>query len=268
MKVVNTDTFFKDHLDIKVLIFFGNNIVINKDTKEIFYNERVFFDSLKNNIKRIYLDQNSFLLIVCLKDINDIDLSKHNLEISTPRSLLPYIDSYNMCNMLSTFQWVIWNNKTTYCSRCSEKLAHVSDTVEKVCNSCDIIYYPNLPPAVMVLIEKDNKILLARHKNKVTNIFTVIAGFVDIGESAEQAAIREVKEETNLVISDLQYFGTQSWSVSGSFMIAFKAKYVSGEIDIDKDELVEARWFDKDKLPEDLPPKISISRKMIDSFNT
>lgn len=91
-----------------------------------------------------------------------------------------------------------------------------------------------------------------------------MAGFIDVGETAEQAAHREVKEELDVEITDLEYFSSQTWPFPDSFMIAFKAKYLRGEIKIDENEIEDARWFDLDNLPP-LPSQASISRKLIDS---
>src|ERR1700722_8943106 len=110
----------------------------------------------------------------------------------------------------------------------------------------------------MVLIQKGNEILLGRSAHFKPGVYSALAGFIDIGETAEMAAHREVKEEVGLEITELEYFGSQSWPFPDSFMLAFKAKYLRGEINIDTKELEDARWFNLNNLPA-IPPHPSIS---------
>lgn len=117
----------------------------------------------------------------------------------------------------------------------------------------------------MVLIQRNHQVLLARSAHFKPGIYSAIAGFIDIGESAEEAVYREVKEEVGIEISKLEYFGSQSWPFPNSFMIAFKAHYLSGELSINPNEIEDAKWFDIDDLPA-IPSYPSISRKLIDSW--
>lgn len=117
----------------------------------------------------------------------------------------------------------------------------------------------------MVLIQREHEILLARSKHFEEGMYSALAGFIDLGETAEVAVHREVKEEVGLEISDLVYFGTQPWPFPDSFMIAFKANYLSGDLKMDPEEIEDAQWFSPKHLPK-LPSKASIARALIDSF--
>ena len=166
--------------------------------------------------------------------------------------------------LLRAIHQVTWEEKLQHCSKCGNKLPSAVETTEKKCNQCDLSFFPNLSPAIMVLIQKNNEILLARSAHFKPGIYSALAGFIDIGETAEAAVHREVKEEVGLEIAELEYFGTQSWPFPNSFMIAFKAQYLGGDLNIDRNEIEDAAWFNFRDLPE-LPPHPSISRKLIES---
>ena len=118
---------------------------------------------------------------------------------------------------------------------------------------------------MMVLIRKDNAILLARHTASPTNRFSALAGFLEAGESIEEAVHREVMEEVGLKIHNLRYFGSQSWPFPHSLMIAYTADYLSGEIRPDENEIAEARWVGpNDSLPE-YASEVSIAAALINS---
>lgn len=137
----------------------------------------------------------------------------------------------------------------------------------RVCKSCSLTFHPRIPPAVIVLVERGQQLLLARGANFPVGRFSAVAGFVEIGESLEEAARREVREEVGVEISQLRYFGSQPWPFGHSLMIAFHAQYASGELRADGVEIVEAGWFERNALPF-LPPSLSIARQMIDAFLT
>ena len=106
---------------------------------------------------------------------------------------------------------------------------------------------------------------MARSRHFAPGMYSVLAGFVEPGESLDEAVVREVKEEVGITVKDIRYFGSQSWPFPHSFMIGFTAIYAGGEILIDDTEIEDAGWFTADNLPP-LPGKISIARKLIDWF--
>ena len=135
----------------------------------------------------------------------------------------------------------------------------------RVCPGCGLTFHPRIPPAVIVLVQRGTQLLLARGPNFPPGRFSAVAGFVEIGESLEQAARREVREEVGVTIAELRYFASQPWPFGHSLMVAFHAEHAGGELRADGVEIVEARWFERDALPL-LPPPISIARKLIDNF--
>jgi NAD+ diphosphatase len=152
-----------------------------------------------------------------------------------------------------------------FCGRCSAPTEAIAGERGKRCPRCGLSAYPRIPPAVITLIEHEGKLLLARSARFRAGVFSAVAGFVEIGEALEEAAIREVREEVGVEIGDLRYFGSQPWPFGRSLMVGFFGRYQGGEIRVDGSEIVEAAWFDLDQLPL-LPPPVSIARKLIDTF--
>jgi NAD+ diphosphatase len=137
----------------------------------------------------------------------------------------------------------------------------------KLCPQCGLLSFPRLSPAVIMLIRKgQDEFLLARNRGFADGFFSVLAGFVEPGESLEEAVAREVREEVNLEIQNIRYFGSQPWPFPHSLMIGFTAEYAGGEIRPQADEIVEAHWYSRGgELPR-LPGKLSIARRLIDAF--
>ncbi|MEG1254778.1 NAD(+) diphosphatase [Clostridium sp.] len=158
-----------------------------------------------------------------------------------------------------------WDKKTKFCGKCGAP-THNSETERaKVCNSCSNIIYPILCPAIIVGITKEDKLLLAHNRGFKGGMYSVIAGFVDPGESLEECVKREVFEEVGIRVKNIRYFGSQPWSFPNSLMVGFFAEYESGEIKVDGSEIAKANWFTKDNLPT-LPGRASIARSIIDKF--
>jgi len=162
-------------------------------------------------------------------------------------------------------QIVDWDRTHRFCGRCGTPLRTKSTERAKECPQCGLLHFPRLAPAIIVLIERGDRLLLARSCHFMPGMFSVLAGFVEPGESLEEAVVREVKEEVGIDVKDTQYFGSQPWPFPHSLMIGFTATYAGGEITIDDTEIEEAGWFTADGLPR-IPGKISIARKLIDWF--
>jgi NAD+ diphosphatase len=163
------------------------------------------------------------------------------------------------------FQIAEWARSHRYCGVCATPTALVPGERCIKCPACGMIAYPRISPAMMVLIRKGDAVLLARNALSATNRFSALAGFLEAGESIEEAVHREVFEEVGLTINNLKYFGSQSWPFPHSLMIAFSAEYVSGEITVDQNEIAEARWFGPDDALPEFPPGVSIAGWLIDA---
>ena len=125
--------------------------------------------------------------------------------------------------------------------------------------------YPRLAPAVIMLVERGDEILLGRSPHFLPGMYSTLAGFVEPGETLEHAVAREVAEEVGVRVKDVRYFGSQPWPFPNSLMVGFRAAWESGEIVIDEREIEDAAWFTAGNLPL-IPPGISIARALIDAF--
>ncbi|GHV50880.1 hypothetical protein FACS1894216_03880 [Synergistales bacterium] len=155
------------------------------------------------------------------------------------------------------------NNK--FCGKCGGEMRDNEAERARECPMCGRVAYPVLSPAVIVAVEKEGRLLMGHNVSFPKGRYSIIAGFASPGETLEQTAEREVLEESGIKIKNIKYFGSQPWPFPSSMMLGFRAEWESGEPSPDGEELEDVRWFGKDELP-DIPPNISISRKLIDNW--
>jgi NAD+ diphosphatase len=150
-----------------------------------------------------------------------------------------------------------------FCGICGAETSKKEDENATICPACGHVFYPVINPAVIVCIRRDNQILLARSPHFRPIVHSIIAGFVEAGETLEQAVAREVAEEVGIKIDTIRYWCNQPWPFPHSLMVGFTASYAGGTIQIDPTEIEEAGWYSYDSLPP-LPAAGSISRILID----
>jgi len=159
-----------------------------------------------------------------------------------------------------------WRAIYKHCPKCGKPLKEHNSERCMTCETCEENFYPVISPAIIVLITKENRILLAHNTKFPPKRHSLLAGFVEPGESLEAAVHREVMEETGIRIKNLRYLESQPWPFPNSLMAAFTAEWESGELKPDGVEIEGAAWYaSTDELP-DLPPKGSIARKLIDNW--
>lgn len=181
------------------------------------------------------------------------------------RALFGAMDEQLLAVAGRAYQIAEWARTHRYCGACAGPTVLTPNERCFKCPACGLMTYPRISPAMMVLIKKGDAILLARHAASPGNRFSPLAGFLEAGESVEDAVHREVFEEVGLQVGNLRYFGSQSWPFPHSLMIAFTAEYVAGEIKLDQNEIVEAQWFGPgDRLP-DYAVGVSISGELINA---
>lgn len=178
------------------------------------------------------------------------------------RSSYDYI-SHPQFNMAGKAREVLyWDKTSVYCPACGSQTMQFMPVAKK-CPRCRHEMYPNISTAILALVRKDDSVLLVRARNFRGPFHGLVAGFLEIGETLEECVKREVMEETGLTIDNITYFGNQPWPFPSGLMVGFIADYVSGEINLQDEELSEAAFYTKDNLPE-LPRKYSLARKLID----
>jgi NAD+ diphosphatase len=158
-----------------------------------------------------------------------------------------------------------WDKNTLYCGRCGSETSLKEAERAKMCPECGFTSFPKISPAIIVMIEKEDKLLLARSPHFPKGRYSIIAGFVEPGESIEQAVVREVMEEVGINIKNVKYFGSQPWPFPDSLMIGFTAEHAEGDIQIDGVEIEDAGWYTKDDIP-NIPGTHSISGQLIQHF--
>jgi NAD+ diphosphatase len=164
-------------------------------------------------------------------------------------------------------QLVAWVQTSRFCGRCGTATVRSTAHRAYACPDCGLLAFPRLAPAVIVLLEFGDRILLARSPTFPEPFYAPLAGFVEPAETLEQAIHREVREEVGLEVDDIRYFASQAWPYPHTLLSAFTATARSTEMRLDRAELIDASWFGVDDLPP-LPPAFSISRTLIDHWET
>ena len=211
----------------------------------------------------------------------EYDYSALVLEDSTPnpagltdiplREFFAKIRSRSDCDKLTFLSarargLLSFRSEKRFCSKCASPLSDDMRFTARTCPRCGHQFFPQLEPAVIVLVTKgsgeNQEILLARHKNRSDGMYSCIAGFVEMGETIEHAVAREIKEETNLTVKNIRYVASQAWPFPDQLMLAFLAEYESGDIQIQDEELFEAAFFKRTELPK-VPPAGSVAHNLI-----
>ena len=158
-----------------------------------------------------------------------------------------------------------WYAEHQYCGRCGRPTRTDSQERAKICDACDLSFYPRLSPCIITLISRGDECLLARHARASKPVFSALAGFIEVGERPEDTVHREVREEVGIEVQSVQYLASQPWPFPGQLMLGFTGEYLSGDIHVDGVEIMEAHWFHYDCLPA-TPPAATLSGQLIAHF--
>ncbi|BCJ93885.1 NADH pyrophosphatase [Anaerocolumna cellulosilytica] len=199
---------------------------------------------------------------LCIQDDTVSDIPS-DYEFVDVRSIPSLTDDTELFILAGTANHILhWSHSNRYCGCCGHKTIDKEDERAKLCPSCNTVIYPRISPAIITAIFRGDEILLAHNRNFKGKMHSLIAGFVEPGETLEACVAREIREEIGIKVNNIRYFNSQPWPFPDSLMIAFLADYESGEITVDGNEITEAAWFHADNLPE-IPSSFSIAGKII-----
>lgn len=203
--------------------------------------------------------------VPCFLGIIDPSQKTPSMSAVTLRSLFGVVDDDYFALAGKALQILHHRREHIYCSKCATPMEDRSEELARVCPSCGFICFPRVSPAVIMSVVKDDHILLGRSPHFTKDMYSTLAGFVEAGETLEEAVAREVLEETNIVVEKVNYVASQPWPFPHSVMIGYSAQYKEGKIKIDRKELEDAGWYHYKDLPK-LPSRITIARLLIDNF--
>ncbi|MGL0821966.1 NADH pyrophosphatase [Vibrio vulnificus] len=193
--------------------------------------------------------------------LNEADVEQ-SLEMHSLRECLHFPELLFLL-MSKAIQYGHMTQTMRFCPQCGGRNHLNHNQLAMQCGECRTLHYPRIFPCIIVAVRKQQHILLAQHPRHRSGMYTVIAGFVEVGETLEQCVAREVKEETGIEVTNIRYFGSQPWAFPSSMMMAFLADYHAGELKPDYSELADAKWFTSDNLPP-VAPTGTIARALIE----
>lgn len=186
--------------------------------------------------------------------------------LSGLRALLGVLDEVQFALGGRALQVLRWDLDHQYCGRCAGITEYHPKDRARICQRCELSVYPRISPCVIMLVTRGEKCLLAHHRAHRHGMYTALAGFIEPGETAEQALVREVREEVGIEIGAVHYVGSQPWPFPGQLMLGFIAEWSAGALDPDGEEVVDAQWFHRNHLPETIPMEETLSGRLIRTF--
>ena len=255
----------------KLIIFCDGKILYDHDKKTYCFEPKDLntldsYSPFLSIAKDTLLDEYYYSIEIAPNtDILGIFMDPAKIEFTDFRTTLSFIDPSDFKLISRASILINWKAANQFCSTCGNKTLFNSKEGAPDCECLAPPRYPIISPCIITLIHDKDRILLGRSKFFPPNMFSTLAGFIEAGENAEEALVREVMEEVNVKVSEIKYYGSQSWPFPSQLMLGYFCKYVEGEIKLNDAELEEARWFHLDDLPM-IPPDSSISGQLIRSY--
>ncbi len=262
------DNNFLTHTEIKetdhVIHFKENSILLKTNGNDLEIPRKKDFQGIKNSTKKTFLF--SMNDVDCFLIWDELEANDHDLVFNEINFFRLAEQREIAWTSLVAFHLRNWYEQNKFCGKCGTKTEHKKDERAIICPNCKNTIYPQISPAIIVAIVCKDKLLLARNSKFPGSWYSLVAGYVDVGETLTETVIREVKEEVGLDIKNIRYYKSQPWPLSGSMMVGFIAEANDNQsIQIDNKEIAEAAWFSRSELPEH-PSNISIAGEMIEMF--
>ncbi len=222
---------------------------------------RLFPDAAQELLYLFSLDETSFYL--SFREIDETDSFRYQ-PIFAFRELEP---SWLAFADATAFHLALWYDARRFCGRCASPMKHREDERAVVCPACGLIEYPKIAPVVIVGVTNGDRILLTKYAAGY-NRYALVAGFVEIGETLEDAVRREVMEEVGLKVKNIRYYKSQPWAFSGSLLSGFFADLDGDDtVRVDEKELSEGKWFHRQDIPPD-GNTMSLTWTMVKAFRS
>ncbi|MBU5256232.1 NAD(+) diphosphatase [Tissierella praeacuta] len=256
------DTYDKDYM----YLFNGSKLMVKLNDTEYNIPNRKDLELFKPQINHLQcLGAYKGINCYCGEIKENLGENYDFIDLKTYSKNISHDDFLVSAKALLLLDYIRNNQKCGICG--SQMIVKISGNDRAmICSSCDNMVWPKTAPAIIVAITKEDKLLLAHNKMFQEGMYSVIAGFVEMGETFEDCVRREVFEETGIKVHNIKYFGSQPWPFPNSMMIGFTAEYLEGEIKVDNDEIVDAQWFTKEEIPGKYKKSISISTELIEWF--
>lgn len=240
-------------------IFYGASLLLQKTPSKYLFPKSI--EVLAGSIDKQYSHKQ-----MCIVFLSSDENISDDYELVAFRQLPNLLSSEQVKQAIYALQIAKYLNENQFCSVCGDKLAidEKDSDAWLQCNVCVREIYPTIPPAMIVLIKRgENEVLLAKNLKSPPHAWGLVAGFCEVGESAEETVQREVMEEVGLVVNNIRYVESQFWPFPGSMMLGFVADYVSGDIVLDTTELADAGFFTRENIPGYPSTNYSIAAKLI-----
>jgi NAD+ diphosphatase len=246
----------------RMVLFCENRVVVKGDN--FIWQYKHIIDLLPADAEFLLVDHNGeqFVATHTTHDISD----KITAKTRSLRSLLFNESDIDFSVAGKASQILSWYRTHRYCGVCGNKTSQHEDQRALFCDNCGEQYFPRINPCAIMLVTRGSEVLLARSARFRSGFFSCLAGFIEVGETAEDTVRREVMEEVGVEVENIRYIKSQSWPFPSQLMLGFHADYKSGEIVPEPGEIEEAAFYDVNDLPTVPSAEISVAGELIQIY--